>query len=99
MEYLENGSLDSLIKKFGKLPEKLVVIYIQQVLQGLEFLHSKNCIHRDIKGGNILTTKDGEVKLADFGVAMILNPEAGGTHQNKMLSFAGTPYWMAPEVI
>lgn len=46
-----------------------------------------------------MTTKDGEVKLADFGVAMILNPEAGGTQNNKMLSFAGTPYWMAPEVI
>jgi serine/threonine protein kinase len=40
LEYIENGSLDSLIKKFGKLPEKLVVIYIQQMLEGLEFLHS-----------------------------------------------------------
>ena len=56
-------------------------------------------IHRDIKGGNILTTKDGEVKLADFGVAMILNQEQNSTLQNKNVSFAGSPYWMAPEVI
>lgn len=72
LEYVENGSLDSVVKKFGKIPETLVVLFIQQVLQGLEFLHSENVIHRDIKGGNILTTKDGVVKLADFGVSMIL---------------------------
>jgi serine/threonine protein kinase len=50
-------------------------------------------IHRDIKGANILTTKDGIVKLADFGVATKLNEN----EQNN--SFAGTSYWMAPEVI
>jgi serine/threonine protein kinase len=69
LEYIENGSLDSLIKKFGKIPENLVTIYIYQVLEGLVFLHEKGIIHRDIKGGNILTTKEGEVKLADFSVA------------------------------
>ena len=46
-----------------------MAIYIKQVLIGLQYLHSKNVVHRDIKGANILTTKDGLVKLADFGVA------------------------------
>ena len=69
------------------------------MLEGLDFLHSQNCIHRDIKGGNILTTKDGYVKLADFGVAMILSSEKNSTMSAKGISFAGTPYWMAPEVI
>jgi len=73
LEYMENGSLDSLIKKFGKINESLAALYIEQVLAGLEFLHSKNIIHRDIKGGNILTTKEGEVKLADFSVATMIN--------------------------
>ena len=99
LEYVENGSLDSMIKKFGKIPETLVSIYVQQVLQGLDYLHSEGVIHRDIKGGNILTTKDGEVKLADFSVSMMLNQEHGNSMQNKNMSFAGTPYWSAPEVI
>jgi len=99
LEYVENGSLDSMIKKFGKIPETLVAIYVQQVLQGLEYLHSAGVIHRDIKGGNILTTKDGEVKLADFSVSMMLNQEQSNSMQNKNMSFAGTPYWSAPEVI
>ena len=93
LEYVENGSLDSLIKKFGKFPETLVATYVQQVLLGLDYLHSQGVIHRDIKGGNILTTKDGIVKLADFGVATKL------TDSEKSNSVVGTPYWMAPEVI
>ena len=93
MEYVENGSLDALIKKFGKFPEPLVATYVQQVLLGLDYLHSQGVIHRDIKGGNILTTKDGIVKLADFGVATNL------TESEKSNSVVGTPYWMAPEVI
>lgn len=93
MEYVESGSLDSLIKKFGKFPENLVAIYIHQVLQGLVYLHKQGVTHRDIKGANILTTKDGIVKLADFGVATKLT----GSEINN--SAVGTPYWMAPEVI
>lgn len=70
LEYVENGSIESLIRNFGGFRhETLIQIYIQQVLRGLDYLHSQGVIHRDIKGGNILTTKDGIVKLADFGVA------------------------------
>jgi serine/threonine protein kinase len=69
-------------------------------LQGLLYLHSQGVIHRDIKGDNILTTKDGEIKLADFGVSVILEQSANNLgHESKSFSFAGTPFWMAPEVI
>eukprot|EP00164_Ancoracysta_twista_P003180 GFYU01004243.1.p1 GENE.GFYU01004243.1~~GFYU01004243.1.p1 ORF type:complete len:1033 (+),score=320.77 GFYU01004243.1:301-3399(+) len=93
MEYLENGSLQSVVKKFGSLPESVVAIYIEQVLRGLEYLHSEGVIHRDIKGANILITKEGKVKLADFGVATKLDAEVEDP------TVVGTPYWMAPEVI
>jgi cell division control protein CDC15 len=74
-----------------------VAVYIKQVLRGLEYLHARNVIHRDIKGANILTTREGVVKVADFGVATKL--EDGGLNNNNSNAFAGTPYWMAPEVI
>ncbi|KAG6553054.1 hypothetical protein Mapa_005391 [Marchantia paleacea] len=96
LEYVENGSLANIIKpnKFGAFPESLVAVYIAQVLEGLVYLHEQGVIHRDIKGANILTTKEGLVKLADFGVATKLTEADVNTH-----SVVGTPYWMAPEVI
>ncbi|CAH8348946.1 unnamed protein product [Eruca vesicaria subsp. sativa] len=97
LEYVENGSLANNVnpKKFGPFPESLVAVYIAQVLEGLVYLHEQGVIHRDIKGANILTTKEGLVKLADFGVATKLNEAEVTTHS----SVVGSPYWMAPEVI
>ncbi|KAK5958792.1 Protein kinase of the Mitotic Exit Network [Knufia fluminis] len=92
LEYCENGSLHSISKNFGRFPENLVALYMSQALHGLLYLHDQGVIHRDIKGANILSTKNGLVKLADFGVA---SRTTGLTES----SVVGTPYWMAPEVI
>lgn len=92
LEYCENGSLHSISKNFGRFPENLVALYMSQVLHGLQYLHDQGVIHRDIKGANILNTKKGLVKLADFGVAS----RTTGLHESSVV---GTPYWMAPEVI
>ncbi|KAK8858460.1 hypothetical protein IAR55_002687 [Kwoniella newhampshirensis] len=98
LEYCENGSLQTILKKFGKFPESLVAVYISQVLEGLIYLHEQGVIHRDIKGANILTNKDGSVKLADFGVSSRSTQPALGAEANDN-EVVGSPYWMAPEVI
>ncbi|TDL16904.1 Pkinase-domain-containing protein [Rickenella mellea] len=92
LEFCENGSLHNIRKKFGKFPENLVAMYISQVLEGLVYLHDHGVIHRDIKGANIFTNKEGRVKLADFGVPS----RAGAVRDDAVV---GSPYWMAPEVI
>ncbi|KAI8612622.1 kinase-like domain-containing protein [Chytriomyces sp. MP71] len=94
MEYCENGSLHSILQKFGTFPETLVSLYIAQVLEGLQYLHEQDVIHRDIKAANILTTKAGTVKLADFGISSKL---ASGLSERE--SIMGSPYWMPPEII
>ncbi|KAJ1915825.1 Protein kinase of the Mitotic Exit Network [Mycoemilia scoparia] len=90
LEYCEGGSLQSVLQKFGQFPEPLVGVYTVQILKGLRYLHHQGVIHRDIKAANLLSTKDGKVKLADFGVARF--QEGHGT-------VVGSPYWIAPEVI
>lgn len=84
-------------KRFGKFPEGLVGVYVSQVLEGLCYLHEQGVIHRDIKGANILTNKDGTVKLADFGVASSTTTTTSPTPTSH--DVVGSPYWMAPEVI
>lgn len=94
LEYVDGGSLASIVRKCGCMPESLVAIYMDQVLQGLQYLHEHGVIHRDIKGGNILLSKEGVCKLVDFGCAA-----AVANDMSKRVTVVGTPYWMAPEVV
>jgi serine/threonine protein kinase len=61
-EYVESGSLSDIVRRFGRFPEQLVMIYIQQVLKGLSYLHAKNIIHRDIKGASMFCARDRNAK-------------------------------------
>ena len=69
-----------------------------EVLNGLDFLHTHNVVHCDIKGGNILVTESGVVKLADFNSSKLLEHITWGG-ATPLRSLAGTPQFMAPEVI
>eukprot|EP00041_Stephanoeca_diplocostata_P012799 m.215350 g.215350 ORF g.215350 m.215350 type:complete len:731 (-) comp19094_c0_seq1:169-2361(-) len=95
MEFCGGGSVSDIyngLQTHLSEPEICAVMYFS--LKGLQYLHKEHKIHRDIKGGNILLTEKGEVKLADLGVSAQLNSTIA-----KKKSFIGTPYWIAPEII
>ena len=88
MEYIENGSLRTLLRKCGNLPEILVCTYLEQVLRGLQYLHHQGVIHRDIKAANLLVSTDGTIKVTDFGVSTRYD-----LTRKAVDDIAGTPNW------
>eukprot|EP01099_Mayorella_cantabrigiensis_P000491 TRINITY_DN1228_c0_g3_i1.p1 TRINITY_DN1228_c0_g3~~TRINITY_DN1228_c0_g3_i1.p1 ORF type:complete len:212 (-),score=41.08 TRINITY_DN1228_c0_g3_i1:539-1138(-) len=92
LEFVEGGSLNGILKKFGLLSEPLVSLWMSQVLSALQYLHAKNIVHRDIKGANILINKDGMVKLTDFGSSTF-------EMKNKRMTVIGTPFWSTSSII
>ena len=97
LEYCEYGNIREILKKGKKLgitiTEVEISAIIYMVLQGINFIHKKNLVNRDIKGRNILVGKNGSVKLCDFGICRKYI-------ENDMKKFrGGSPYWMAPEIL
>ena len=91
---LMDGCLYDLIKRTPSTPEPIISFICREILKGLKFVHKQHRIHRDIKSDNILISKDGLIKLGDFGFAAQLTQE-----QEQRVSVVGTPAWMAPELI
>ncbi|KAK5175182.1 ATP binding [Saxophila tyrrhenica] len=106
LEYVAGGSVATMLVNYGSLGETLIANFVRQILQGLNYLHSKDIIHRDIKGANILVDNKGTVKISDFGISKrveastLLHPQnppfkRGGPR----VSLQGSVFWMAPEVV
>ncbi|KAJ6954115.1 serine/threonine-protein kinaseY46-like isoform X1 [Populus alba x Populus x berolinensis] len=93
-EFMPGGNLyDYLHKNHSILELPQLLKFVIDVCKGMEYLHQKNIIHRDLKTGNLLMDTQNVVKVADFGVARFQNQ--GGV----MTAETGTYRWMAPEVI
>ena len=97
MEYAELGDLYSLIKHYKKhskhFSESDLWKISSEILTGLDYLHSHNIIHRDIKCLNLFITKDRHIKIGDLGVSTITS--LGGMHCTRV----GTPLYLSPELV
>lgn len=84
MEYAPGGSLAEIMREKGKLPEKEALSIFTQLVEGLAFAHEKGIVHRDIKPLNILLGEKNEYKIADFGIARLLEKTQGDTQQVRL---------------
>jgi serine/threonine protein kinase len=96
MEYIDGIDLDDLIKGKRYLSNDMALLIFTEVCKALKYAHERKVIHRDIKPANILISKDGEVKLTDFGVAATMEQGQDLTRTDMTL---GTPAYMSPEQI
>ncbi|WIA40249.1 hypothetical protein OEZ86_013627 [Tetradesmus obliquus] len=92
-EYMSSGSVYDWVRREGPLRLSTLLKVAVEVSRGMDYLHQRNIIHRDLKAANLLLDENGTVKIADFGVARMI--EANG----HMTAETGTYRWMAPEVI
>jgi serine/threonine-protein kinase len=94
MQFIEGETLEKLISEKRPLPLVQKVGYFVQVCRGLDFAHKGNVVHRDIKPANIMITRDGVIKIVDFGIARLT---ASSHTQTGMM--IGTIAYMSPEQV
>lgn len=93
-DYAAKGDVLQYMKDHGIFKESKAKSIAAQILNGLEYIHKKNILHRDIKLDNILLDKDFRVKICDFGVSRLMP-----TNQSPIKERCGTPAYIAPEII
>ncbi|WRT65025.1 uncharacterized protein IL334_001966 [Kwoniella shivajii] len=99
LEYVPGGSVAALLSNYGAFEEALVKNFVRQILYGLNYLHEREIIHRDIKGANILVDNKGGIKISDFGISKkVENNLMTGLKANRP-SLQGSVFWMAPEIV
>ncbi len=95
MEFVDGDTLDKILKEKGTIPPLKAIKIILEVCKALNHAFSQHMIHRDIKPGNIIITKDSQVKLTDFGLAKrVHEPDKYDSNTGEIF---GTPYYMPPE--
>ncbi|KAI1487307.1 hypothetical protein F5X96DRAFT_687144 [Biscogniauxia mediterranea] len=94
LENMEKGDLFAYINHRGPLPEYEMMHYFRQLMSALEYVHSFNICHRDLKPENILMKDNGQVKIADFGMAAMQQ-----SPNHALRTSCGSPHYAAPELI
>ncbi|KZT05856.1 Pkinase-domain-containing protein [Laetiporus sulphureus 93-53] len=96
LEYVPGGSIASCLRKYGSFDEDVTKSFTGQILDGLDYLHSKGILHRDLKADNILVETTGICKISDFGISKRTEDV---NVIGEYTSMQGSVFWMAPEVI
>jgi TPR repeat protein/serine/threonine protein kinase len=96
MEYLEGEDLGRHLIEHGPVSEKQAVLWFNDILDAVAYVHQKSYIHRDIKPSNLFLTRNGQIKVMDFGIAKIVNANLELTETNTNI---GSPQYMSPEQI
>ena len=91
MEYVDGEDLATLLRRIGRLPEDKAIDIARQLCAGVAAAHERGVLHRDLKPANVMIDGDGNVRITDFGLAVA----AGGAKASR----AGTPQYMAPELL
>ncbi|CAK7218606.1 serine/threonine-protein kinase gin4 [Sporothrix curviconia] len=94
LEYVENGDLFTYVSQNGALTEEASVFVFRQMMSAVQYCHAYNICHRDLKPENILLKADGQIKIADFGMAAL--------HQgprSHLQTSCGSPHYAAPELL
>ena len=97
MEYVDGLTLDEHINNVsGPINEKQLIPLFLQILDAFEYAHKNKIVHRDIKPSNIIITKDGKIKVLDFGIAKIMNETNSLTKSGTQM---GSVFYMSPEQV
>jgi hypothetical protein len=94
-EWMSGGTLYHELHHRHKLADTQLTIAAIDIARGMEYLHSKAIVHRDLKSLNVLLTADGEARICDFGFSRSLSQAT----ERRMTTNIGTPHWMAPEIL
>ena len=97
MEYIDGTDVQRLLQENGPLAPEQALAITAHVCDALEYAHGLGVIHRDIKPANVLISRDGSVKIADFGLAKALGDQSDELTRANMVM--GTPHYMAPEAM
>jgi serine/threonine protein kinase len=99
MEHIEGGTLKEYQNERSKLNNEEIKKMFLQMLDAVDYVHNHGFIHRDIKPSNFMLTKEGKIKLLDFGIAKNIEKEEGEETLTGTNSMLGTPLYMSPEQI